>query len=110
MLWTTIPPAKSSTPHRWRTPPPQIMWTNGKYTNRSHAVKKTMYALKVTRLAKAPVIRAGVMIANIIWYATNTISGIDGLSADGLERDTPLRNALSRFPMIPAVSPEKHRE
>jgi len=26
-----------------------------------------MYALNVTRLAKAPVIRAGVMIANIIW-------------------------------------------
>ena len=40
----------------------------------------------------------------------NTISGIDGLSAAGESSETPFRNALSRLPMIPAVSPEKHSE
>ena len=30
MLWTTMPPAKSSTPHFCSMPPPQSMCTNGK--------------------------------------------------------------------------------
>ena len=30
MLWTTMPPAKSRTPHCAMIPPPQIMCTNGK--------------------------------------------------------------------------------
>ena len=42
------------------------MCTKGKYTNNSQAVRKIMYALKVTRLANAPVIKAGVIMANII--------------------------------------------
>ncbi len=62
-----MPPAKSSTPHCCRTPPPHTMWTNGKYTKSSQAVRNSMYALKLTRLANAPVMRAGVMMANIIW-------------------------------------------
>jgi hypothetical protein len=43
------------------------MWTNGKYTNSNQKVRNSRYALNVTRFANAPVISAGVMIANIIW-------------------------------------------
>jgi len=67
MLCTTMPPAKSSTPQCAMMPPPQIMCTNGKYTSVSHAERNSMYAGKRTRLANAPVMSAGVMIANIIW-------------------------------------------
>src|SRR5579863_3509259 len=60
-LWTTMPPAKSSTPHLANRPSAlQIMWTKGKYTKISQAVRNRKYALKVTRSANAPVIRAGV--------------------------------------------------
>ena len=74
-----MPPAKSFTPHVASRPPPHTMWTNGKYTNTSQAVRNSMYALNVTRFVNAPVISAGVMIANIIWYAQNTISGMVSL-------------------------------
>jgi len=39
----------------------------GEYTNSSQPVRKSMYALNLTRLANAPVMSAGVMMANIIW-------------------------------------------
>src|SRR5712692_1412161 len=70
----------------------------------SHAVRKNMYALKVTRFANAPVISAGVMIANIIWYAQKTIIGIDGLIKDGVSRVIPRRKAQWKFPRMPKVS------
>jgi hypothetical protein len=56
--------------------------------------------LNVTRFANAPVIRAGVMIANIIWYAQKTIIGIVSF---GLARSSVMfrRNAQSKFPTIP---------
>jgi hypothetical protein len=51
----------------------------------------------VTRLVNAPVISAGVMIANVIWYAISTTSGIpDGAYID--DGVTPRRNARSKFP------------
>jgi hypothetical protein len=64
---TTMPPAKSSTPQFLQQPPPQTMCTSGKYTKKSQSVRNTMYAENRTRLANAPVISAGVMMANIIW-------------------------------------------
>ena len=67
MLCTTMPPAKSSTPQLAMIPPPHTMCTNGKYTKISQPVRNSMYALNVTRFVNAPVIKAGVMIANIIW-------------------------------------------
>ena len=52
--WTTMPPAKSRTPHCASRPSPQIMCTSGKYTRMSHTTRKMKYAGKRTRLAKAP--------------------------------------------------------
>src|ERR1043166_7955685 len=46
MLCTTMPPAKSSTPHFASSPPPHTMCTNGKYTNSSQSVRKMKYALR----------------------------------------------------------------
>src|ERR1035438_6929920 len=92
ILCTTMPPAKSFTPQDASSPPPHTMCTNGKYTNSSHAVKNIEYALNVTRFVNAPVISAGVMIANIIWYAQNTIMGIVSFG-EGVDRVIPLRNA-----------------
>ena len=37
---------------------------------------KTAYALNFSRSAVAPVISAGVMIANVIWNAQNKMNGI----------------------------------
>ena len=76
----------------------------------SHAVRKMQYALKVTRLVNAPEMSAGVMMANIIWYAMNTIAGIVSVGADGVERLMPRRQTLLRLPMIPCQSPLKHSE
>jgi hypothetical protein len=53
--------------------------------------------LNVTRFVNAPVIRAGVMIANIIWYAIRTVVGM----AEGAYTEvgvTPRRNACSKLP------------
>ena len=56
-------------------------------------------------------IRAGVMMANIIWYAMNTNSGMLPLpKGEGVVSVTPARNALSRFPMMPPSPPLKQRE
>src|SRR6266568_349499 len=63
-----------------------------------------MYDLKVTRFANAPVISAGVMIANIIWYAQKTIIGIEGLISDGVSKVMPRRNAQWKLPRMPKKS------
>ena len=59
-----------------------------------------MYALKVIRFVNAPVISAGVMIANIIWYAQNTSIGIVSLG-DGVASVMPRRPAQCRLPTMP---------
>ena len=70
-----------------------------------------MYALNVTRFVNAPEIRAGVMMANIIWYDTNTITGIDGFTTSGVSGVIPRRSAKSRgFPITPPTSDPKHIE
>ena len=48
------------------------------------------------RSAKAPTIRAGAMMAKVIWNIMNTVSGI---VATRLSTPTPERNALPRPPM-----------
>ena len=55
----------------------------------------TSMAENFIRSANAPTIRAGVMIANIIWNVMNTVSGIVPLIASTV---TPPRNALPRPP------------
>ena len=68
--WTTVPPAKSSTPSPKSQPSgDQTQCAIGAYTNVAQATAKRTKALKRLRSAKAPVMRAGVMIANIIWKA-----------------------------------------
>ena len=73
VMCTTVPPAKSKQgilpPNAaFNNPPlPQTMCAMGKYTMRVHSTMNRSMALNFMRSAKAPVISAGVMIANINW-------------------------------------------
>ena len=80
------------------------MWAMGKYTSSNQATRNSKYALKVTRLAKAPVMSAGVIWANIIWYATNTTSGIVGEPGNGVVGSIFRKNARLKLPTIPPIS------
>ena len=80
-MWTTMPPAKSiALILAWGLPRPfiqpsalQIMCANGKYTTNIQTALKSMTTLNLMRSAVAPMINAGVMMANIIWYIANTL-------------------------------------
>ena len=65
----------------------------------------TAKAAKRMRSANAPVIRAGVMTANMHWKATKAISGIVPFSRTAMP--TPVRPTLSREPMKPLISVPK---
>src|ERR1700730_341275 len=71
LICTTVPPAKSNVgnfPPRdaFRNPPlPQTMWASGAYTTKNHSVRKRTVPLNFILSAVAPVISAGVIIANI---------------------------------------------
>lgn len=68
LMWTAVPPAKSMTPSSKAQPPaPHTQWATGKYTTVAHRATNSAQAENLTRSARAPLIRAGVMIANIIW-------------------------------------------
>src|SRR5512134_2545206 len=68
VMWTTVPPAKSSAPRfRIHPPIPHTQWATGLYTSRAQRREKTRKAENLNRSAKAPVISAGVITANIIW-------------------------------------------
>src|SRR6185437_7080058 len=70
---TTVPPAKSRVgkappSEAFSSPPlPHTMWAIGQYTMSDHSVRNSSIALNFIRSANAPVISAGVMIANISW-------------------------------------------
>jgi hypothetical protein len=65
---TTVPPAKSRAPSlRSQPPSPHTQWASGSYTRVAHASTKMMKVENFLRSAKAPVMRAGVITANIIW-------------------------------------------
>src|SRR5580704_10395164 len=70
-MCTTVPPAKSRhgnlpPSEAFSKPPlPQTMCASGAYTTRNHKVRKSTVPLNFMRSAVAPVIRAGVMIANM---------------------------------------------
>jgi len=71
-MCTTVPPAKSRQGNRppaaFRNPPfPHTMCASGAYTIRNHSVINKTVPLNFMRSAVAPVIRAGVITANIIW-------------------------------------------
>ena len=71
VMCTTVPPAKSSVGKRpprfeFNSPPlPQTMWAMGAYTMSDHNTMNTAMALNFIRSAKAPLMSAGVMMANI---------------------------------------------
>src|SRR3990172_4516019 len=65
-MWTTVPPAKSSAPRALSQPPvPHTQWATGSYTRVAHSRVKMRKVLNLMRSAKAPVIRAGVIMANM---------------------------------------------
>jgi len=52
------------------------MWASGAYTTKNHRIINSTVPLNFMRSAVAPVISAGVMIANINWYTMKVICGI----------------------------------
>src|SRR5579883_1230529 len=76
LMWTTVPPAKSSAPLLASHPVGEkTQWATGAYTAIAHRVMNTTKLPNLSRSAEDPVIRAGVMTANIIWKMTNTRGG-----------------------------------
>ena len=75
--WTTVPPAKSRAPSLNSQPSDaQTQCAIGEYTKIDHRMVKMTKLAKRFRSAKAPVMRAGVMAANISWNAANRMNGI----------------------------------
>ena len=56
------------------------------------------------RSANAPVINAGVMMANINWKRKNTANGMVGAYVALGSMPTPLRNAYWKLPITPFTS------
>src|SRR5664280_958466 len=81
VMCTTVPPAKSIAlifALAFQTPfikpsMPHTMWAWGKYTTNIQRVMNTQRAENLIRSAMAPMMSAGVMTANIIWYIANTL-------------------------------------
>src|SRR5919197_5195932 len=79
VMWTTVPPAKSSVPRERSHPPvPQTQCATGSYTSVAHRSVNTTNALNRLRSANAPVMSAGVMTANIIWNTMHARCGAVG--------------------------------
>ena len=73
---TTRPPAKSKTFHFDKIPPPHTQCVTGAYTIIIHKDRKIITAKNFILSTKAPIIRAGVIIANVIWKPIKVLSGI----------------------------------
>ena len=81
LMCTTVPPAKSSAPSPTapKNPPcPHTQCANGQYTSVLQSTINTMYVENFIRSAIAPLMRAGVMIANIIWKSMKVSCGTVG--------------------------------
>jgi len=107
MLWTTMPPRSRARPLRQQTPAPHHVH-EGEVDEEQPGRQEEHVCLEGDPVGEGPVMRAGVMMANIIWYAMNTIFR-DGALRARARKVTPWRNALSRFPITPPTSPEKHQ-
>ena len=55
----------------------------GEYTTMDHSPRNSSHPENFIRSAKAPVIRAGVITANIIWNTMNTEAGMVGAKPTG---------------------------
>src|SRR5690349_10719744 len=79
LMCTTVPPAKSSTPSEASQPSgDHTQCAIGAYTHSDQSAMNTSIDENLIRSANAPVISAGVMMANIIWYIMKTDSGMVG--------------------------------
>src|SRR3954447_23937820 len=84
LMWTAVPPAKSSTPSLASQPAPfpfaspklNTQCATGKYTSVTQKVTKTDQPRNLARSAIAPEISAGVMIANMSWNIENAAFGM----------------------------------
>src|ERR671932_1416234 len=84
LMWTAVPPAKSSTPRAASHPAPfpsaspklKTQCATGKYTRVAQSVTKADQPRNLARSAIAPEMSAGVMIANISWNIENAVFGI----------------------------------
>ena len=84
-MCTTVPPAKSSAPRcpNPRNPPPHTQCATGEYTRTDQSVSIINQPPNFIRSANAPVMRAGVMMANMSWKAMYTVAGMVGASPIG---------------------------
>src|SRR5690606_37830504 len=102
LMCTTVPPAKSRAPSSSSMPPgPHTMWAIGGQLNVNQSSEKNSRALKRTRSASEPTIRAVVSPAKVHWKATNTNSGsfTSSLNVSASESIvTPDRNSFESEP------------
>jgi len=84
-MCTAVPPAKSTALSLLAIQPPSTavaplkantQCATGKYTMLTHSAVNASHGPKRIRSATAPEISATVMMANIIWKATNTVAGM----------------------------------
>ena len=110
-MCTTVPPAKSRAPRLNSQPVgAKTQWATGAYTRVDHRARKSAHPANFIRSAVAPVMRAGVMMANIIWKATNASAGTVSASRPGmLPLNKPLRPTRSKPPITPPWSLPKAR-
>ena len=100
LMCTTVPPAKSSAPRLKSQPEGEnTQCAIGAYTRIAHSPMNHTHAENLMRSAMAPVINAGVMIANMSWKARNTSGGIDSWKPVGDVLAASRNQARSRFPI-----------
>src|SRR3954470_19276326 len=133
LMCTTVPPAKSSAPHRQSRPAfafcasttlaavyasgpgqNQTMCATGMYENVNQSTMKMRTAENFARSANAPKIRQQVIAANVAWNATytNSGSGVALLNVAAMENSpliaskVPFRNSRSSPPKyaLPSVN------
>src|SRR5882762_9602529 len=76
LVWTAVPPAKSSALSLLRIQPvPNTQLATGKYTIVTQRATNNVQPQNFARSAIAPEISAGVIIANISWNIANTRTG-----------------------------------
>jgi hypothetical protein len=76
-MCTTVPPAKSSAPNSLSQPPtPHTQCAAGAYTTVAQITRKISRLEKRMRSAKAPMISAGVMPANLSWKKYTSSAGM----------------------------------
>src|SRR5690606_28952922 len=111
LMWTTVPPAKSSGyqsslkmgPASLRMPPPQTQNATGEYTKMLHSAAKVTQAANFMRSATAPEISAVVMMANVAPKPAHRVSGTPSLMAP-VSIDAFKKKSSAGFPNKPPAT------